>query len=256
MIISEDAEELQRGADYYLVRSKLKGTAIASILFGALAVITGAMFISENPVNLILLLVGAFLFIEGTWLISSPSPKGMFVDGIALWILGVWNIVVTIVNISAGAAGGAWVFALGIFQIYWGFKRFGQYRRFSGIYLRKPDKVILKQVEDTVKSLTKAKPSDSTNIIELQMDNKPWKGELSGYVGAFVTVGGDDDIIFARRSEISFTGYEKVVPETGYDKTVPEKERSRGISIQIGGRTLEGHITPEAMERYRAWKKV
>ena len=236
MDVGQNIEELRGAGDYHLLRKKLKGGGIGSIFFGVVAIGMGIAFMEESPVNMILVLIGVSLLIEGIWIIRAPSPKGMIIDGIAMCIIGIWNIVVGI----AGAA--RWAVILGLFQIYWGVKSFGQYQRFSYLSSRKPSEQNMGQVEDIIKSVTKAKASESENIIELQMDNKQWKGELTRDVAVFVTAA-DDDVIFARRSEVDFTPKGEVVPG---------KKRER--FIKMGGRSFAVKISPELMERYESWK--
>jgi len=238
MIKVQDIEELQKVSDYRLLRKSLKGAAIGSIIFGVIAIGMGLAFMSEDPINVILVFIGVFLLVEGIWLIRSPSPRGMIVDGVALCILGIWNIFVAI----AGEVGGFVV--LGFFQIIWGVQSFRRYRRFSGISSQKPSKEGLRQVDDIVKSVTKTKPSESENIIELQMQNKSWKGELAKDVGIFVDTAGDE-VIFARRGEVDFTTSGEVTPGK------PQK-----ISIKIGNRSFYGKMSPESMERYESWKRA
>jgi len=233
----QDIEELQRTADYRLLRKNLKGAAIGSIIFGVIAIGMGLVFMSEDPINVVLVFIGVFLLGEGIWLIRSPKPRGMIVDGIALCILGIWNIFVAI----TGEVGGLVV--LGFFQIIWGIQSFRRYRRFSGMSSQKPSKESLRQVDDVVKSVTKAKPSESENIIELQMGNKSWKGELAKDVGIFVDRAGDE-VVFARRGEVGFTTRGEVTPG-----------KPRNISILIGDRAFDGKISPESMERYESWKR-
>jgi hypothetical protein len=239
-----DIEKLEAAADYRAVRNGLRGAAIGSIIFGLIAIGMGAAFMSEHAANVILLCIGVFLLVEGIWLIVAPSAKGLIIDGIALCVLGVWNIVVTIMNMSAGA-GHLWGIVLGILQLVWGFKSFGRYGRFASTASQKPDAEIIKQLDDIVKSVTKANLGESSNIIELKMENKPWRSELSGDTGIFVAVAGEE-VIFARRNDVSFEGYETAAPG---------KDNSREISVLIRTMKFEGKISPLSMERYKAWKK-
>lgn len=242
MDIEQNIEELQKVADYRLVRKGFKWAAIGSIIFGLIAMGTGFGSIEFSPLNAILGLIGTFLLVEGIWLIRTSNPKGMIVDGIALCILGIWNIIITFINAAAGASGTTFFAVLGVFQIIWGIQSFRRYRRFSGVSPEKPSEQSLKQVEEIVKSVTKTKPSESENIIELQIGKKPWKGELTGGVGVFATVAGDN-VIFARRDEVSFTS-----------KGLVTAGKTQNVSIQIRKRTFDGKISPESMEHYESWK--
>ncbi len=95
-----------------------------------------------------------------------------------------------------------------------------------------------------VKSVTGAKPSESEDVIELQIGKKPWKAKLSKEVAVFVASSGDD-ALFARRDEVHFISKGKVAPR-----------QTRNVSVQIGKRTFSGRISPESMVRYEAWKEI
>ncbi len=236
MDIGQNIEELQKVSDYRLIRKNFKGAAIGSIIFGVIAMVMGFGSAEGDLGSMILALIGIFLLAEGIWLLRTSNPKGMIVDGIALCILGIWNIVV-------GLAGEArWAVILGIFQMYWGFQSFRRYGRFSGISPQKPSEQAVKQVDDIVKSVTKTKPAESEAIIELAIRNKPWKGQLTGDVGIFVAVSGDD-VLFARKDEVNFIRQGMAAPKK------PQK-----ISAHIGTRTFNGTISAESMERYETWK--
>ncbi|MFC2018981.1 hypothetical protein ACFLU4_03385 [Chloroflexota bacterium] len=235
-------EELQRAADYLTLRKRLKGGGIGSILFGVIAIVMGFIFMSEDPINVILVFIGIFLLVEGIWLLRSPSPRGLVIDGVALCIIGVWNIVITIANIAAGAGGAAWAAVLGVLQLYWGFKSFGQSRRFATLSTGKPNEQSIAWVEDMAKSIKKANTAQSTNVIEFQMGRKQWKAELIQDMGIFVEAAGDE-VIVASRDEVQFTSKGEAAPG-----------KSRKISCRVCNYSLDGKISPELMERYEAWR--
>jgi len=235
-------EELQRAADYLMLRKRLKGGGIGSIIFGVIAIVMGFVFMSEDPINVILVLIGIFLLVEGIWLLRSPSPRGLLIDGVALCIIGVWNIVITIANIAAGAGGAAWAAVLGVFQLYWGFKSFGQSRRFATLAAGKPGEQSIAWVEDMAKSIKKANIAQSTTIIDFQMGKKQWKAELMKDMGIFVETAGDE-VIVAPRDEVQFTSRGEAAPG-----------KPRKISCRVCNYSLDGKISTELMERYEAWK--
>jgi len=138
----------------------------------------------ENPINAVLGLIGLFLLVEGIWIVSAPTSTGMIVDGIALLILGAWNIFITIANSAAGSGGGPHFFAiLGVWQIIWGFQSFGRYKRFSVMPMKKPSEEILRQIDGLVKTITKAKVKEQPDLVEFQTKTftarQAWKGKLS-----------------------------------------------------------------------------
>ena len=248
----QDIEELQKVADYRSVRKGFKGAAIGSIIFGLLAMGAGFGSAEEGSLNVILGFIGIFLLAEGIWLIRTPNPKGLIVDGITFCIVGIWNIVVTFASAAITGAANNLFALVGVFQIIWGIQSYRRYSRFAGTPTQKPSEQSLKQVEDIVNPVTKAKFSESEDIIEFQMTRggfswKSWRGKLSGDVGIFVAKAGDDTL-FARRDEVDFISKGKV-PISLPGKTLK-------VSIQIGKRTFNGIISPESMARYESWKEI
>lgn len=85
----QNIKQFQGAADFRLLRKKLKGGGIGSIIFGLIAVGMGLAFVEDNPVNAILAVIGFFLLIEGVWVLRAPSPRGMIMEGIVMCVIGV-----------------------------------------------------------------------------------------------------------------------------------------------------------------------
>jgi hypothetical protein len=250
-VTPQEIEELQKISNYRLVHKGLRWPAIGSIIFGLIAVVSGVVSIEENPVNLVLALIGTFLFIEGIWLIVAPNPKGMIIDGIALLIIGIWNIITTMMNWAAGYTSGAFFYVLGFLQIIWGIQSFIQYRRFSRIPSQKPNEESIRRVDEIIKSVIKSQPSESENVVQFQtierfrFFGKSWKGKLSGDVGIFTTLAGNE-AIFARRDEAQFSQKGKSLSILSGKKV--------NVSMQIGNRKIQGIMSPEFFKRLESWK--
>jgi hypothetical protein len=126
-------EEQQKVANYKLLCKTLRPAGIGSIVFGIVGIGMGFATMEDNPLNAGLAIIGFFLLVEGVWIAAAPSPPGLIVDGIALIILGLWNI-----GITLGGNGGAGMFLfLGIWQIVLGGKSFARYGRFSKLPMSK-----------------------------------------------------------------------------------------------------------------------
>jgi hypothetical protein len=238
--------ELQRVSNYRLVRKTLKPAGIGSIVFGLIAIAMGFGGMEENPANAILGLIGLFLLVEGIWIVSAPTPIGMIVDGIALLILGSWNIFTTITNSAAGGGNVLHFFAiLGVWQIIWGFQSFGRYRRFSAMPMVKPSDETLRQIDDLVNAITKAKAKEQPDLVEFQTTTftaQTWKGRLSNDSAVFVE-GSGQDIVFARRGDVEFVKQGKAL----IGKTLK-------ATFKLRDRQLTGTIAPEFIDRFEAWK--
>ena len=160
-------DELQRASNFRIIKKSLRTGGIGSILFGVIAMAVGFGSMNDNPVNAILGFIGVLLFIEGIWLVSDPKPVGMIVDGIALMILGIWNIIITLANTASG--GGSGIFAvLGVWQIIWGIQSFGRYSHFSKLPMHKPTDSLNKQMNTLINEISKSKTKDRTDLIEFR----------------------------------------------------------------------------------------
>lgn len=236
-------DELHRVLNYRLVRKTLRPAGIGSIVFGLVAKGTGFGGMEANPINAILGLIGIFLFVEGIWIVAAPTPAGMIVDGIALIILGIWNIIITFANSAAVGGGGHRFFAvLGVWQIIWGFQSFGRYKRFSAMPMSRPSDETLRQIDDMVKELAKTKPKDATDVIAFQIKNRPWKGRLGQDSGIFVDAPGQE-VVFVNRDRVRIEIQDKVLIG-----------KALKASFTLGDRNLNGTISLESYERYDAWK--
>jgi len=192
--------ELEKVANYRMVRKLLRPAGIGSMIFGAFALLQGISSIEDNPINLILALIGGFLFLEGIWVLRYRTAKGLLIDGIALMVVGLWNIPVSLFNISQGSGGGHNLFiGLGVWQIFWGIQNITRYERFSGVSLEKPSEEALKRLDDIVKGIRRAKAKDHEAIIEFQAKTFPipqsWKGKLFDDMAIFIDRGGAEVLL-------------------------------------------------------------
>ena len=238
--------ELQRAANFRTVRRLLRPAGIGSILFGVIAVGVGASTLREQPLNGVLLLLGLFLLGEGIWIVASPSPAGMIVDGIALIALGGWNILVTVVNASQGGGGGPHFFAvLGVMQIIWGFQSFARHRRFAALPMGQPSREAMAWLDEAVKDLGATRPQDAPDCIEFRVKGAKaapggWKGKL--FPGMALVLGGVEVIV------------------SGKDETevTPQGAGASGTDLEarfaLGGQTLEGTISQASLDAFRRWK--
>ena len=121
--LEDDAnrERVQQIADQLAVRRSLRSAGIGSLVFGFLALVMGGGGIHQRWSNWILMVLGGLPMAEGLWLILMPRPKGFLVDALALFVLGLWNIPMGIVNaVVSDQPMHAWATALGIWQCIWG----------------------------------------------------------------------------------------------------------------------------------------
>ena len=131
--------ELQRIADYYTVRKSVRVSGYGSIFFGIVAIAIGAVLLSINPINALLLLLGVILLIVGIINCVRPTPLGILADGISLLAIGSWNLFIYILNAASGPGHhttGTPVISL--FQLAWGIASFSRYKRFANAFNEHP----------------------------------------------------------------------------------------------------------------------
>src|SRR5712691_11000070 len=103
-----DMDELQQIAEYRRARKTLRAAGIGGIIFGVLALAIGVPLLTINLLNIVLVMIGLLLLVEGIWNVTYPTAEGVIVDGVALILVGVWNIFVTFFNaLAAGGGPGA-----------------------------------------------------------------------------------------------------------------------------------------------------
>lgn len=244
---SPECEDLQNFANYRFVSKTLKPAGIGSVIFGIIAIAMGFGGVEGNPLNAILGLIGVFLLVDGIWIVFFPTTKGMIVDSIALFIVGVWNILITIANAYAGGNNDPQIFAIiGVCQIIGGFRRLGLYKRYSAMPMSKPSDETLRRINDIAKTIKRAKAKQQSDIVVFKtqtfISQKEWKGRLSQNSAVFVD-GTGNDIVFTPKTDVDFVKQGKVL----LGKTIK-------ASFRIRDREMTGTIAPVFLDRFDEWK--
>jgi len=261
-ITVQEIEDFQKAADFHTVR-KSRTMGIGSIVFGLINSALGLISLSDHTLNMILLFLGLALVAEGVWISVKPSAVGFLVDGILLFALGFWNLVITIYEFQqyfeivssyyhyyVPSPSPVWVI-IGFWQFIWGIIRIKRYQRFSSTANEKPSEQIAHRVDALMKSLKNANPADSEDLIEFN-DSRygtEWKGKLSGDVSIFVSLGGllsksVQEALFARREDVTIINKGKV-----------RLRKMLKAQIKIGNKRIKGIMSPESLQRYeRLWK--
>jgi len=243
----EYVKELQNAGDYLTIRG-IRGGAIGSIFFGMLAIFMGYNSIDNDPLNIVLLFLGFFLIVEGFYVVASPSVGGLILEGIALCSVGIWNIIISIMNLfySGGYSGLSIFFLLGCLQSYWGIKSFVRYTRYSKRDIHKPPDELLKKVKKLVNSTIKADPNKEPDVMIFNVSGilspEIWKSKLIDDIALFVAQN-KSTVIFATKNDVSFVGNGK----NSSLKQVP-------VSISIGQHNFKGVMPAESYARYESWK--
>ena len=242
---SLELSELKKAVDSRMIQKMLRPAAIGSIVFGVIAVVMGTQGAEDVPINNVLALIGVLLFIEGIWCAAAPQPVGLVVDGIALIILGIWNILVTIANIEAGAQSMSGFILLGIWQISWGIqsiKRYKHYSYLSGVTVSQESR---QNLDNMVNNIKLASASGDDSIIEFQVKTLFKKTSLKGkpVEGMLLFVGPKGELFMDEISKI------EIKPTKANSTAYPMR-----ASLNICGLTQLGEINQESMDRFHRWK--
>lgn len=167
-------DNLKEASLNHLLKKRTRAESTGCLIFGVLAVFMGMGM--ESLLDPILILIGLFLIVSGIWSLTDPSPRALKTNGIALIIVGVWNI---LISLSAffihlkGAEGGNFFFDIlfifvGIFQIRLGVKTNIAAGWFQEIFDKEILKDLVPQLENLEKELRKADPKKEADIISFE----------------------------------------------------------------------------------------
>jgi hypothetical protein len=252
----KNLEALQSTADYNSLRKELVSAAIASIIFGLIAIATAPVpEIWRSLFSVMWFTFGVFLLGEGIWLLTGmPIPVVLIAHAILIVIVGIWNIVgagllIFILEWANPIHKIAFqaIFLLGIFQVIWGALTIPRYGRFANIPIQKPSKENQRWFDQAVSNISATKPKNSKDIIEF-MPSEPYarkmKGKLQGKLAIFVQ-GTGDDMFIADRVHVNIINRGNVTPG-----------KSVRATLQIRNRKIKGKLPAQSFERYKKWKSI
>jgi len=239
-----ELSELKTAADTRMIQKILRPAGIGSIVFGLIAIFMGLQGAKDMPINSLLALIGVMLFFEGAWCVIDPRPVGMVVDGIALIILGVWNIIVTIVNLSAGSSSLGGFVVLGIWQISWGIQGIKRYQKYSYLSATKVTPESFQNFENMIEEIRLTSESGSENIIEFQVKRvfktMTLKGKLIKDLVLFAGPG--KEFFMEKITDVKIT-----LTKANQDVS-PLK-----ASLSISGQVFPGEISHSSLDKYTRW---
>ena len=236
-------DELERASNYRILQKNLRPAAIGSMIFGIIAITTGFAAMDENPVNAILGMIGIILLAEGIWLMVTIKPSGLLLDGIALLLIGFWNIIISMAKLISEGGGTSVFLGLGAMQLYLGGNSFGRYARFSKMTGTKPTEKTIAVIDDLIVELSQTGGSGLNDVIEFRVKNSLWKGRLKEDVCIFIDMS-QEEVIFPKKSQVN------IKPQ---GEGHPEKEVQATFNIK--GRNLVGTISSESYRKYETWKR-
>jgi len=237
-------QQLQLAADEVALNKSLKPAGIGSLIFGALAVWAGWVDWGADPFSLALLLLGLLLLSTGLWQTFSPRPKGLISNGIALILVGIYNVGYTVWQMSVEGEKGFFFLILGFLQVLWGGQNIKKYPRFASMAGECKDKELLDSVRALMEGAVKGKVKRDPGLIEFQAvglkQGGVWKGRLMDSYGLFMVL---------PRWEAVFLLPEQVAVEVLADK-IGKRVKAR---IRLGD--VEREVTVDAMslDRLQRW---
>jgi hypothetical protein len=250
-ILTENISEIQKMLNYVVVRKTMRWSGIWSIVFGALAIVIGVTSIKENPINCVLVALGIFMFVEGIWLINSPTPVGVLVDAIAFVVIALWNIFIAVLNIIIAKStepGGGRGFILGIFQLVIAGREFARYKSLKLWPTGIPSDRIINETRQMMQNTIKANPAEESDIFFFNTADSlrrlVWKARLFAGEALFVETKWQMAMI-EKRGDVS-------VELKNPDKNT----RNRKAVFKIGGKTFKGTINQENLSKYNEWKST
>lgn len=246
-----EIDEMRKVLGKKLLLRQLRPRGIGSIIFGAIALVVGGIGITVNPINGVLAALGVFLIVEGIWLLAAPSPQGFIVDGCALIALGVWNILVTIQNMSADSGAAPHFGVLGLIQLAWGIQSFGNFKRASEMLSVTTSQDAINRVDALVNTVTKSNSKSNPGYFEVRQQNfltdQYWKGILLDDIAVLAAVRTHEGII-ASRDDFSLTLRGK--------RPAGKHPIGKAITATLvaGGKKMPVQIKAASLERLQAWK--
>jgi hypothetical protein len=240
--------QLRKALDYKSLQNHLRSAGIGSILFGIIAIFFGGTAMKGAPVNLVLVLLGVVLLLEGIWALLRPSAVGIIVDGFVLIALGAWNIFVTVYNISQTTSSGSGAFAvLGAWQVVWGIQSFRQYDRFAYLSCQTVSAAELKSADEKIAAIGNADLLSSPDLIEYKVKTMfkeiIWRGKL--LPGSLLLI----------RGENIFQVVEKKDSDITVGEGKPQEDPLPG-RLRLAKQTTAIRISRESLRRFQEWKNT
>ena len=98
MDLPDNLDDLHLVAEYHTACRALRRLGWSGIVFGLISAGLGILFIFMlSPINASLAVLGGLLVASGIWCLALPVAEGIIFMGIALILVGIWNIFVTVV---------------------------------------------------------------------------------------------------------------------------------------------------------------
>lgn len=249
-----DIKLLQQSADYRSLRKLSRYTAVFGFIFGTFSLIAGIITLWFPLMGGFYSILGVVLLVMAVWMIASPNPKLLIVEGSSLLILGTVFILTSFFKIYINSSRGT-EFSAGSGLIIWGIiiavvggRSIGSYKRFSGFLPGKPSKECSIWINEIVKNVEQANISSCENIFEFYKKaftgTRRWKVLLLDEIAVLVQAG-EKDMFVVRKDNVEFTKRNEL-----------SKGKRFAALLRVGSHTMNTNIDRDSYVKYEKWKSL
>jgi hypothetical protein len=249
MQMPDHVEDLHLIAEHHTACRALRRIGWGSIAGGIFIIGLGIFFTFYlDLINAVLSLIGLFLLASGIWCLALPGAEGVIANGIALMLIGIWNIVVTVLNLVIGGIPSIWAAVLGVVFIGAAVRSFQKYARFSAALRHGASEDELAMMDRLVKTVLKANSKEDEDIIGFQVrggfaqQQRQWRGLLCRKWAAFVDKA-SKEVLIAPKDEVSIEPHGKVL-----------LGQTLKAMVRIRDQKWEALVSPTSFDRFRDWK--
>jgi len=229
-----NVEIFENAWEYAVLRKTFRSGGGWSIFWGIIAILMGVGLSSQSSLNFLLVPIGFFLLITGIAGRGNLSVGVIVGDGLALLLIGIWNIGITIMNATDGYQPSFWG-VLGVMQILWGIRRLILIPCFQKIAVVPIP--IVDHVERLVNFVQEIQ-SNNEKMIELQANGNRWRTLFTPEMVLLAT---------DKAKKVRF------VPRIQFSLNIledPQPRKPGMISIHLGKETWSGSISADNIKRY------
>jgi len=248
----DGVEDVQRLADYCRACRLLRVSASFSIGWGLLnLMLTGAFVAQGNFGDFFVILISFLILGQGIWNAIAPSARGVALEGAALLLMVLGDVVKTTLQICGARAGlplltGPLAFCVAMHATRWLVK----YRSHLAALSIVPDKEDVRRMYKLMESIRGARLQNRPDVLHF----KTYKGTKRGVWR--VLLGSDSALLV---DQTNYFGEIFVLRRS--DLEIVPLQRSLVFrcviaSVRVRCWTMEGTISAESYLRYEAWKHV
>ena len=237
-------EKLKVAALCLSMQKGMHRAAWGSIAWGAFTLIIGLAFHSHGLLDYLWLGIGAFLVVEGLWLLLSTtaSPSNLLLEALALAILGLWNTVGIFLEYKLGGGHGftGRAFFVGIAQLASAYATYASYPAYKAA-LQHVEMLYTHELEEIAMGVWKAEPSDRPDIAEFTVKSKKCKARFLPEYALLISDNGRKYELLGR-SEISI--------QSSGEKLL---SKSLNVTLRLATTDVKTQMKPDQFERWQAW---